>query len=174
MKFTVKDITSIGLFAGVTAIMSQIFIYLPITPVPITLQVPAVVLSAAVTSKKNGVLSQIIYVLMGIIGLPVFSGFKSGLGVLLGPNGGYITSFPIAAFIVGLVIMKSRRKGYLSIFIAMLSGLMCIYIFGAIWLSINQDIFILKAFILGAGIFLPFDIVKISVAAYVAKRLLRC
>ena len=173
MKFTVKDITSIGLFAGITAILSQIFIYLPITPVPITLQVPAVVLSGAISGKKNGVLSQVIYILMGIIGLPVYSGFKSGLGVLLGPNGGYITSFPIAAFLVGFVIMKIKRKGYFLIFTAMLSGLICIYIIGAIWLSISQDIFVLKAFTLGAGVFLPLDIVKISAAAYVAKRIFR-
>ena len=74
----------------------------PFSPVPFTLQVPAVVLSGLLLGPRYGALAQAIYLLVGAVGVPVFAEFKGGLGVLLGPTGGYLLSYPIAAAVAGL------------------------------------------------------------------------
>src|SRR5829696_7645933 len=86
--------------AAVTAAAAQITI--PLSPVPFTLQVLAVILSGLLLGVRHGALAQAVYVLVGAIGVPVFAGFKGGLGILLGPTGGYLISYPIAAAVAGL------------------------------------------------------------------------
>ncbi len=174
MKLKTRDITLSGLFAALTAIMSQISFALPITPVPVTLQVPAVALAGALGGKTAAVFSQIIYITMGMIGLPVFAGFKSGLGSILGPNGGYIASFPVAALIISIIVRKYQMKRFLPIWTAMLAGLLTIYAIGAAWLSINQSINYWKALVIGAGVFLPLDILKTGFAAFISSKIRSC
>ena len=94
-----RDLAMVGLFAALTAIGAWISI--PIPPVPFTFQVLFVLLAGAVLGSARGGLSQIVYVLLGVIGLPVFAGGASGPGVLFGPTGGYIFGFIVAAFVVG-------------------------------------------------------------------------
>ncbi len=92
--------TRTALMAAVTAVAAQIAV--PIFPVPFTLQVLAVVLSGLLLGPRYGALAQAIYLLVGAIGVPVFAEFRGGLGVLLGPTGGYLLSYPLAAAIAGL------------------------------------------------------------------------
>src|SRR5215216_5325541 len=91
-----------ALMAAVTAVAAQITIPLPFSPVPFTLQVLAVILSGLLLGPRHGALAQAIYILVGAVGAPVFAGFSGGLGVILGPTGGYIVSYPIAAALAGL------------------------------------------------------------------------
>src|SRR5918912_1625773 len=88
--------------AAVTAVAAQIAIPLPFSPVPFTLQVLAVVLSGLLLRSRYGALAQAIYVLVGAVGVPVFAQFSGGLGVVLGPTGGYLLSYPVAAAVAGL------------------------------------------------------------------------
>src|ERR687889_115461 len=100
--------------AAVTAVTAQITIPLPFSPVPFTLQVLAVILSGLLLGPRYGALSQAIYVLIGAIGVPVFAGFSGGLGIVLGPTGGYLLSYPAAAAVAGLstraATSTSRRR----------------------------------------------------------------
>jgi len=90
-------------FAMLMAISANAFVYLPFTPVPITMQVLTVLLSAIALGSRLAFLSQLQYVLAGLLGAPVFAGFKSGLSALMGPTGGYIMGFLAAAFISGYI-----------------------------------------------------------------------
>ncbi len=106
-----------ALFAALTAAVSPIKIPLGFTPVPITLQTLMVLLSGALLGANLGALSQFLYVLVGALGLPVFAGGSSGFGALFGPTGGYLISYPIAAYVVGLIKEKegvSKVLKYLS------------------------------------------------------------
>ena len=96
-----KDLTIIALMAAVTVIMAQIAIPMP-AGVPMTLQTLAVTLAGVILGAKRGAISMLIYLLLGAVGLPVFSGFRGGLAMLVGPTGGFLISFPIMAFIIGL------------------------------------------------------------------------
>ncbi len=97
----IKDLCLISLFTATIAIMAQIAIPMPIG-VPMTMQTFAITLAGIVLGSRNGALASIIYMLIGAIGLPVFANFTGGWQILLGPTGGFILSFPIMAYIIGL------------------------------------------------------------------------
>ena len=117
MKVKILDIIYCGIFATITAILSQIAIPMP-GGVPLTLQTFAVSLVGILLGSRKGFLSMSVYVLMGLIGLPVFSGFSAGVGAIVGPTGGFILSFPIMSFIIGLVCERTDNK--ILIFLGML------------------------------------------------------
>src|SRR3989338_6422966 len=97
-----------ALFAALTAAVAPFKIPLPFTPVPITLQTLAVLLSGAMLGPLYGAISMALYLIVGPLGLPVFAGGASGIGSLLGPSGGYLLSYPVAAFVIGM-LMKGKR-----------------------------------------------------------------
>jgi len=156
--------------AAVTAVAAQIAI--PIFPVPFTLQVLAVILSGLLLGSRYGALAQAIYVLVGAVGAPVFAEFSGGLGVLLGPTGGYLVSYPVAAAVAGLAAgaarSGSRRRALLTGFLWGCVGLVVIYVFGATWLSVVTDLPFAAALAQGVLIFVPFDLIKVALAALVA------
>lgn len=155
-----------ALFASLTAAVSFFKIPLPFTPVPITLQTLIVLLAGAMLGSSYGALAMIIYLLLGLIGLPVFSGGSSGLGALLGPTGGFLFSFPIAAFVIGRL---SRTKKITGLLFAMLIGTLIIYIMGAIQGTIVTHLGLIAIF---AGWILPFiigDAIKLLLAAWIGR-----
>src|SRR3989344_6465707 len=110
-KSQIKGMVFAALFAALTGAVAWFKIPLPFTPVPITLQTLMVLLSGAMLGPYYGTLSMIIYLILGVIGLPVFAGGSSGVAALFGPTGGYLFSYPVAAFVVGLFAAKSTGKG---------------------------------------------------------------
>jgi biotin transport system substrate-specific component len=132
-----KKYTFSIVFAAVMALSANIFIYLPGTPVPITLQTITVLLSGLFLGSRFAMLSQLEYVLLGIIGLPVFAGFKNGIFSLFGPTGGYILGFIFAAYICGYIFENFGRviknKIYLCLF-SLVAGVAIIYLTGFIHL----------------------------------------
>ena len=156
--------------AAVTAVAAQIAI--PIPPVPFTLQVLAVILSGLLLGPRCGALAQGVYVLVGAVGVPVFSEFSGGLGVVLGPTGGYLASYPIAAAVAGsaapVVASASRRRALFSGFLWGCAGLAIIYALGATWLAVVTDLPIGIALVQGVLIFVPFDLIKVALATLVA------
>jgi biotin transport system substrate-specific component len=169
-RLSASAITRVALMAAVTAVAAQIAI--PIFPVPFTLQVLAVILSGLLLGPRYGALAQAIYVLVGAVGVPVFSEFRGGLGHLLGPTGGYLVAYPIAAAIAGLAAgaarSASRRRAMLTSFLWGCVGLVVIYVFGATWLSVVTDLPFAAALAQGVLIFVPFDVIKVGLAALVA------
>ena len=168
----VATITRVALMAAVTAVAAQIAIPLPFSPVPFTLQVPAVVLSGLLLGSRHGALAQAIYVLVGAVGVPVFAGFKGGLGVIFGPTGGYLLSYPLAAAVAGLaayaVARSPRRSALTSSILWGTAALTVIYAIGAGWLSVVTDLPLAVAVAQGVLPFVVFDLVKVVLAALVA------
>ncbi|MDP3765716.1 MAG: biotin transporter BioY [Nanoarchaeota archaeon] len=115
-KNKLKGMVFAALFAALTAAVAWFKIPLPFTPVPITLQTLVVLLSGAMLGPYYGALSMAVYIAVGAIGLPVFAGGASGIGVLLGPTGGYLFSYPIASFVTGKMLEKKSLSRFLKYF----------------------------------------------------------
>ena len=118
-------------FTGLTALGAQIEI--PNHPIPFTLQTLFVLLSGAFLGARNGFLAQVLYIGIGAIGVPVFSGGSFGFARIIGLTGGYILSFPIAAAIVGYMI--SRHRSYLWTIFSMFLALVVIFTSGSLYLN---------------------------------------
>jgi biotin transport system substrate-specific component len=165
-----STITRAALMAAVTAVAAQIAI--PLQPVPFTLQVLAVVLCGLLLGVRVGALAQAIYVLVGAIGVPVFSNFTGGLGDVLGPTGGYLISYPIAAAVAGLaantVATAPRVRALLAGFLWGCAALAVIYVFGATWLAVVSHLTPAQAIATGILPFIAFDLVKVALATLVA------
>ena len=139
-------------------VSSQIAFYLPFTPVPITGQTFAVLLIGAVLGSRRGGLSLALYVLEGMLGLPVFAGGTGGMAVLLGPTAGYLIGFIPAVILVGYLSEKGFDRNWISMFFALFLGLSVIYLFGVIRLFsfVGKE----KVFLLGVAPFLVGDVLK--------------
>lgn len=165
---TAKRIAYISIFAALTAGGAMISLPIPFSSIPFTLQVLFVLLSGLVLGPVDGSLSQIVYLLMGAVGLPVFAGFSGGLGVILGKSGGYLVGFVLASFFAGLL---GKGTNFIKLYIVSVLGLLLIYFFGALQLSLVMALGFKKAVIVGVLPFIPFDLVKGALAVFVALRL---
>ncbi len=168
-KINIRQMTLISLFAALTAVGA--FISIPLYPVPLTLQTLFTLLAAMTLGSVMGASSQIIYVLLGVIGLPVFAGFKAGIGILFGPTGGFLFGFIISAYIIGKIIELKKEKNIFYYLLAGLIGTLIIYIIGVTQLSLVTDMGIKKALMVGMLPFLPGDILKIIAASFIASKL---
>ena len=108
MKPKIRDLLLASLFASLTAVGASIHVPLPFTAIPITLQTLFIYVAGALLGSRLGALSQSLYVLMGIMGLPVFAGWRSGFEVLMGPTGGYILGFIPGAYVIGKLVELSQ------------------------------------------------------------------
>jgi len=172
MKLKTDGMILCALFAALTGVGGLIAIPLPFTPVPITLQTFFTFLAGAILGKYLGALSQLIYILLGVVGLPVFAKGSSGIGAILGPSGGYLLGFIPAAFLVGWILERREKPPLGLIVLAMMVGLLAIYLPGVGWLMWVARLSLVKALLLGALPFLPGDGVKIVVGALIVKRIL--
>jgi len=172
-------------FAALMAVSANAFIYLPFTPIPVTLQVLTVIFSAIMLGGKWAAASQLIYIAMGFAGMPVFAGFMAGPAALMGPTGGYIMGFVLAAYITGSLASGKyfnfliNKNGYLSAFIAGFSGLLIIYILGGLHLcgflygfSPGKPLtdIIRSAWIMGIKPFIILDAAKILAAIIILRQ----
>lgn len=151
-------------FSILTAIAAQITI--PVKPVPFTLQTMMVVLAGAFLGSRNGAYSQLVYLLLGVAGLPVFAQTPDGLigfARLFGPTGGYLLAFPLAAFLTGYIIEKN--KNYIPVVLAMMAGNAFILLAGTYFLYSFYIKDISQAIKLGASIFSVWAVVKVFAAA---------
>src|SRR3989338_5096636 len=158
-----------ALFAALTAAIAPFKIPLGFTPVPITLQTLAVLMSGAMLGPYYGALAMILYVVVGALGLPVFAGGGSGIGALLGPTGGYLISYFIAAFVIGKVVQMRKQPKYIDYAVAMVAGTIIIYTLGAGWGMVVTGLGLAAIIV---GWVLPFIIgytIKLLIAAYIAK-----
>jgi len=161
-----KELSLVALFAALTAVGG--FISIPFYPVPLTLQVFFVLLSGAILGKKLGVLSQIVYLGLGAIGAPVFHNFTGGIGILLGPTGGFLFGFVPGAYTSGLFYEKfNNDKLHFS---GLILSIAPIYAIGILWLSFITGMSLEKAIFVGGIPFLPGDFVKSIFVFLVEKK----
>jgi biotin transport system substrate-specific component len=156
----------ITVFAILTALSAQITI--PTKPVPFTLQTLLVLLSGALLGARYGAYSQILYLSMGIIGLPVFAQIPDaplGLSRIIGPTGGYLLSFPAAAFVTGYLI--ERKRNYWSVVASMFIGEIIIVLAGVLHLTVFYTANFGESIKYGASIFSVWMVVKVFIATYV-------
>ena len=161
-----------GLLASQTATFVALiavggWISIPFIPVPITLQTLFVLLSGAVMGRY-AVIPASLYIVLGIMGLPVFHNGLAGPGVLLGPTGGYILGFVAAAFVTGWAYEK-RTRGWKIL--GLIGGTLAIYGFGVIWLVASASLSFIEALIIGVAPFLLGDLLKAAAAYTIAERL---
>jgi biotin transport system substrate-specific component len=168
-KINIHQMILVSLFAALTA--AGAFVSIPIGLVPISLQNLFTFLSGMVLGSRLGTFSQLIYILLGVVGLPVFSGFRGGLGVLLGPTGGFLTGFVISACIIGKLIEKIDDARIWSYFVIGLLGIIIIYACGVTQLLIVTEIGFKEAVIVGVVPFLPGDLLKLIIASFLAVRI---
>lgn len=162
-----------GLFAAFTAVFSQIS--LPIGPVPISCSLIAVYLAGLFLPVKTAALSQLVYLLLGIIGVPVFAGFQSGAARLAGPTGGYLLVYPVMALILSLAMViydkKLARKPLAAraayIVSAMLVSLIVCYAAGTAWFTVFSGSSFQTALSLTVVPFIAGDIAKIVLCTVV-------
>jgi biotin transport system substrate-specific component len=171
LKINIRQMTLVSLFAALTAVGA--FISIPIYPVPLTLQTLFTLLAGMTLGSVMGALSQIIYVLLGVVGLPVFAGFKSGIGILFGPTGGFLFGFMISTYVIGKIIEVKKGKNIFYYLLAGFLGIFIIYFIGVIQLSLVAGIGIKRALLVGALPFLPGDILKIIAASSITYKLKR-
>jgi biotin transport system substrate-specific component len=147
----------------VTAVAAQLEIRLPWTPVPLTGQTFAVMLTGAVLGWRRAFLAQALYLLEGTLGLPVFAGGTAGVGALLGPSGGYLMSFPLAAATTGWLCERGWDRHAITMAAAMLAASGVVFVCGLAWLAR----FLPASHLLAAGLlpFVPGDVVKATLAA---------
>lgn len=158
-----KNLTLIGLMTSVICILGPISIPLPISPVPITLGNLAIFLTVYVLGMKRGFISYAVYFLLGLVGLPVFSGFSGGMGKVAGPTGGYMIGFFFMALIAGFFI--DRWPGKKSIAAAgMAAGMLVCYLFGTVWLAWQLGVSFVSGLGIGVLPYLPGDAAKIIMA----------
>ena len=167
--FSVRKMAIIALMTAVLCILAPISIPVFISPVPISLGVLAVYLTAYVLSPLDATISVIIFILLGTFGLPVFSGYSGGLSKLVGPTGGYIIGFLFTVYISSLFI--HMKKGIIFDVIGMITGLALCYILGTIWFSYQQGKGFIASLLLCVVPFLIGDAIKIIVAVILGTQL---
>ncbi|MCZ7356961.1 MAG: biotin transporter BioY [Candidatus Methanoperedens sp.] len=166
--FANKVVLALG-FACLTGLLAQLRFYLPYTPVPVTGQVFAVLLSGVVLGKWYGGLSQGFYTAIGVLGVPWFADAKSGMAVLTGVTGGYIIGFIAASLIIGwFTDMYIKSRGFVVMFSVMLLGIAVIYLAGMIQLAFVLGVNAQKAIELGVLPFVGVDIYKALIDAAIA------
>jgi biotin transport system substrate-specific component len=150
--------------AGMTALGAQIAMPLPWTPVPVTLQVFCVLVAAGLLGARPAMLGQAQYLAVGLVGAPVFAGFRAGPAVLLGPTGGYLIGFLPAALLVG---WACSRGGFWRILAGCALGAAVIHTTGVMWLHLGMGQPWGTAIMLGSVPFLAVEAVKVILAASV-------
>ena len=165
----------VALFSALTAVGG--FIKIPVGPEPITLQLFFIALSGILIGPYLGSLSQLIYVILGLIGIPIFTS-GGGFSYIFNPGFGYLIGFIFAPLIIGKFIEGTKKPSFKRIFLGCMLGNVAVYIMGVPYLYmilkyvIKTDITFFKTLIIGFVIFLPGDIAKYIIASYLGKRLI--
>ena len=170
MKTKTAELTKTAFFTALMAVLAQIAIPLPISPVPFTLQVFGVLLAGVILSPKAALLSVFCYLLLGAAGVPVFAAARGGLQVIFGPTGGYLLGFLPGIFFLSKMT-ESKGKNNFMLATSMLLFVMIVYTCGAIQLSLVMKLDFKQTMLAGVIPYIPFDLVKILATIPLANRL---
>lgn len=162
-RMKTKDITTIGILAAIICVIAPFS--LPIGVVPISLTTAVIMLVSSVFPGIKAILAVLIYILIGLVGIPVFSNFRGGIGQLLGPTGGYIIGYLFLAVIVSLFSKKNNR---VFLAIGLIVGTIVLYGIGTAWMAVATKIDFLKAITIGVLPFIVPDAAKIAAVTILA------
>ena len=168
---SVRNLSLAALFAALTAVASQISIPLPFTPIPVNLALLAVVLSGSLLGPVCGALSQLVFIALGAMGLPVFAGFHGGLSALAGPTGGFLVGYVLCSLLVGVLVRKPARQKAPVTALCLTAGILLCYALGVLWFMLLTGNGFIAALTLCVLPFLPGDALKIIVATLLTRRL---
>ncbi|MFP5075921.1 biotin transporter BioY [Rhizobium sp. YIM 134829] len=171
-----RDLTLIALFTAIIVALGALPpISLGFIPVPITAQSMGVMLAGCIIGAKRGALAYLLLILLVAVGLPVLSGGRGGLAVLVGPTAGFIAGWVVGTYLTGLIAEKLVRDGQpapkqmLGFFLASIAGgIGLVYLFGIVWLAFSTGMGLEKAAI-GSLAFIPGDLVKAVIATLAAR-----
>ena len=168
-KLSIRDLCQIGIFTAVIIICAQISVPMPYG-VPMTMQTFAIPLAGIVLGAKKGTISSLVYILLGMAGIPVFSGFSCGIGTVFGMTGGFIISFPIMALFAG--IGEGRRK--MSWLISgLIAGTAVNFFCGMVYFSLVMSNSLHTSFTACVLPFIPAGVIKIILAAVSGRTIKR-
>jgi biotin transport system substrate-specific component len=169
-----RDLAYVALFAAITAVLGLVPA-IAVGPVPITAQTLGVMLAGAVLGARRGFLSQLLFLVLVAVGLPLLASGSGGLSVFVGPSAGYLYSWPIAAFVVGLITEATWQRFNLgwALLATVVGGILVVYAIGIPFVPVYSDSVTLAQSFTGSFVFLPGDLVKAVVAAVVAVQVRR-
>ncbi len=163
---SVKTMTMCAIMAALMCILGPMSI--PIGAVPISFTNLVIYLTVYLLGAKKGCISYLIYLLLGIAGLPVFSSYGSGIAKVAGPTGGYLIGFILLALISGIVMEKTNRNIVWS-YLGMVVGTAVAYLFGTVWFVIQAQCTITYALSVCVTPFIPFDLIKMVIAIVLGR-----
>ena len=171
VKMKLKDYILCAIFAAFIAVLAQVQIPLPFTPIPISLAVLAVLVTGGLLGVKRSLISIVVYILLGIIGIPVFAGFQGGPNVLVGPTGGYIIGYIpliiIVAAFTSYATNKAKERGWpaykkvILLVAGAVVGILFLYALGTTWFMISTGRTLVEALAMCVVPFIPGEIIKI-------------
>lgn len=173
---TIVELTMAALYTAVFCILAPHTLYLPFSPVGITLGSFLLYLTGLLLGPKLGCVSTCLYLCIGFVGLPVFSGYTAGVGVLFGPTGGFLLGYlPCVAIVGGFLGKAGRKKGIAFFVTGMIVGTLVLYAVGTLWFCFfyGDGASLKEATVACVLPFLPFDAMKIVLATALYKPVLR-
>ena len=173
-SMTTFQLAGIALMTAFLCILGPITVATPLSPVPISLATFAIGLSGILLGKRAGFLSCVLYLFMGCVGLPVFSGFRGGIGTLLGPTGGYLVGYLFLAAVSGSFaehFMGSRFRDKIGLASGLLLGNGLLYVVGTLWLAYTAQMSYGAALAAGVLPFLPGDVLKCLLAVWLGPQI---
>ena len=173
MRNRTRRLCQIAVITAVLCLISPIVIPLPFTPIPISLTTLAIMIAGSLLGALDGTVAVVIYIILGLVGLPVFSGFRSGLVVLAGPTGGFLIGYPLLSFISGFLKKRIKsKKTFISYILSNTVANLLLYIVGCGWYVIYAKVTFGIALMATVVPFLLGDIIKILLASVISLRFL--
>ena len=169
-RISTSTMVVVALMAAVLCVLAPFSI--PVGPIPISLATLGLYLAVIILGRKKATAVCLMYLLMGFIGLPVFSGFIGGPAKLLGPTGGYLFGYLLITMIAGWFVDKFPGKNKLCV-LGIVIGTMACYVLGTVWLAIQTEMTFQAALVIGVVPFLIGDVVKIIIAMWIGNAIRR-
>ncbi len=166
----VKEMTLTGVITALFCICGPLAVPLPVSPVPISLTNLVIYLALYILGMRRSLISYLLYLLIGFIGVPVFSGFTGGPAKLLGPTGGYLAGFILLVLIGGLAIDRRTANRWICLAGMVLGTAVC-YLFGTLWLARQAQMPFAGALAAGVIPFIPGDVCKMAAAMLIGPEI---
>ena len=160
-KSAIFNMTSCALMAALMCVLCPVSV--PIGPIPISLSILVILLTVYDLGTWRALVSYTVYLLLGAVGMPVFSGFQGGLAKLAGPTGGYLAGFWLMILVAGIIMEKGKRNLLVTI-LGMLVGVAIDYAVGTAWFVFQTESTVVHALDVCVYPFIPFDVAKIVIA----------
>lgn len=165
----IRQMALIGLMTAVICIIAPFSLHIPVSPVPISLAIFAVCITTYILGLKKGLLCTLLYIVIGLAGVPVFSGFSSGPSVLFGPTGGYLAAYILIVLCEGFCVDRFRSKPWTHV-VGMVVGIALCYFCGTIRLAQLNSLSFSAAFAAGVIPFIPGDIAKVIIVMIIGPQ----